>query len=734
MILESKLKIPKEEVHIIDKPEFEGLFEETALPCTVVKAMSGCGKTAVCAVAAQRHWKHVRWYTLDVTDNQEEAFLACMEAIWESVDGRAAGSEENIQLRLLELVRRAQQWNSGKIIHIVLDNLQVISSEEVLQMLSLLQQYIEGWVSFVLITNKGLPKFFLPLLVKGKGRIISEGQLKLSSEEVCSYFSGSGDLTEKVLKQITRDLCGWSFGIQCVAGYLCSTGQGGNLNWNRILQESFLSDYLDNILEDNCSKQVQSFLRQAAVFDTFSWEMCQQILPEQITRQAFEEVVSGLVFFCKVSDREDIWRCSKAFRIYLCRMLSDREKKELYKRAALWYQERKDFVRLSDYAIRGNQTHLLVIAIERFGMELLGRENQAVLGKMIDYLEKSNGLLSPEVSGVAAQYFYSQGDFQRMNEYLNAADSSFGKENKYSCYRSLYRALLKLEENPEKYEKQIRNSLFFLKESNERLPYLEASEKEKLEELMDREESKSKEVLQIRTFGAFEVTALKDGKQLAWRTRKGRELFAYLLDIGGKAVERRQLIEVLWQDEIPENAVAMLHNMIYNLRKELSAYSLETILTYENKRYRLSMDGMSCDFWNICRMAKLVEGKNTVSLKKEYKSFLKYWGSYLGDIDSSWVEGRRAYYDEIFKKGCWILAEQFTKENNYEIALALYQNILLLEPYSEKAVEKILVLYGEQKRWEKLKKCYQDFTEILEKDLGIVPGEEVLEAYHHYLY
>lgn len=93
------------------------------------------------------------------------------------------------------------------------------------------------------------------------------------------------------------------------------------------------------------------------------------------------------------------------------------------------------------------------------------------------------------------------------------------------------------------------------------------------------------------------------------------------MDIEGRAVERHQLIEMLWQDEIPANAVAMLHNMIYNIRKELSAYSMETILTYENKRYRLGMDRISCDLKNVQKIAALVEKKDIRQLKKNTKAF-----------------------------------------------------------------------------------------------------------------
>ena len=193
------------------------------------------------------------------------------------------------------------------------------------------------------------------------------------------------------------------------------------------------------------------------------------------------------------------------------------------------------------------------------------------------------------------------------------------------------------------------------------------------------------------------------------------------------------MIEVLWWDEIPEKAVALLHNMIYNIRKELSAYGLETILIYEKKRYRLCMEGIVCDFWRIRKIAGLVEQGNIDSLMAEYKSFLDYWGSYLEDIDSCWAEEKRRYYDEAYKKGCFMLAEQFTRDNNPETAIKLYRNVLLLEPYSERAVERMLLLYGEQREWEKVRQCYAEFKETLERDLGIVPGDEVMAAYHQYL-
>ena len=267
-----------------------------------------------------------------------------------------------------------------------------------------------------------------------------------------------------------------------------------------------------------------------------------------------------------------------------------------------------------------------------------------------------------------------------------------------------------------------------------RLPYLREMEQSVLDRIMAEEQmGEEKKKLQIYTFGSFRVIPEGEDRELTWRTRKGRELFAYLVNQEGRAVGRNNLMEVLWPEEIPVNAVAMLHNMLYNIRKELSAYCLEKIIFYEKKQYRISLDGLVCDFYPVRRMAELVEKKMLEELRKEYRCFLTYWGAYLEDIDNFWAERKRRYYDDIYIKGCWLLAERFTTEKDYETAAVFCKNILSLDPYSEKAVEKLLYLYGEKKEWEKMRQSFMAFEKLLKKDLGIIPGEGVLSVYHRYI-
>ncbi len=701
------------ERNIILKPGIAELLTISTVSYIVVRARSGFGKTSVITGIAEELRGAVGWYALGFPDNDIRHFSTGMEELWRML-GRKA--ERN---------------------YIILDGLQVITSEEVLQYIFFMHRVVEDNTTFIILTNGDVPKGFMSFLFQGEGLILTEDDLRLTPEEVCQHMAGDGELSWKILRKVTQDMYGWPLGIQCALDFLCERKwdiESEELPWRRILQETMLSQYLDEILWNTCSREIQIFLKNTSILNELSWEACQSVLPGQLTRRTFETVVAEKGFVRCISAEQGIFQYSKAFQAYLSRMLSDRERRENCRRAALWYYRREDFQKMTEYAVQGGQDDLLVMAAEQFGAALLCQEDQTVLGEIVTYLEGNMVLLPPGAAGIVAQYFYSQGNFAKMEEYLNAADSSFGKENQYGCYRSLYRALTRLEEDTAKYRKQIHNALFFLKESGLKLPFLREKDRSELDKIMAGERAGEEDKrLHVYTFGPFRVIPEGEDRGLAWRTRKGRELFAYLLDQEGSAVGRDNLMGVLWPEEIPVNAVAMLHNMVYNMRKELSAYCLEKIIFYEKKQYRLIMDNVVCDLYPIRRIAGLVEKKNMEELRREYRYFLTYWGAYLEDIDNFWVERSRRYYDDIYMRGCLMLAEQFTREKEYETAVTFCKNILSLDPYSEKTIEKLLFLYGERKEWERMRQCFRAFKELLWRDLGIAPGEEILTVYHRYM-
>lgn len=724
-----KTECPAVDEKILIPKDITSLFQKKKSSFTMVCAIQGYGKTVSLAAMAQKKREEVLWYSLDSSDNQVDLFCQRMFRLFMEKEVILSEIEKHREKFFSELLLFLKE--GAKKQFLIFDNVQEIENEKIFQMILRMHKETQEYLSIVLLTNRSIPKVFLPEVISGKMKVYREENLRIHMENISMESLKDLQVSTEQLQQIIQAWNGWPLGVCCCMQYYRkhSLKEG----WSVVLHQMFLEQYLDEYFWVECEVQQQELLKKVCVLQEFNWELCRAISGEDLAKKTYEKLLSERGFLLNALEKKGYYQICDAFRVYLQEMLSGKEKKDTYQKAVEWYCRQGELAKAAGYAVKGENVDFLLETLEKNGQELLEKQEIECVGKIVHCLEEQQVPFSPDAFGNAAQYYYAQGDYEKMDIYLNEADCSFGKENKFANYRSLYRALLKYWEDREKYAKQINHALFALKESKENMPYLEKAEQEILSAFDQKEKNFEEKSLCVQTFGSFSVSLCADRKELAWRTRKGKELFAYLLALDGKPVERRNLMELLWREEIPGNAVAMLHNMIYNIRKELSAYSLDGILCYENKKYFLKMEKISCDLSMINTLAAYVEKKNMTALYKNYEKFLTYWGGYLEDIDNYWIVERREYYEEIYKRGCWLLAEMFLKEKNDTVAVKLYENILLLEPYSEKTVEKILHIYGTQKKWEKVKRCYQEFRMILKKDLGIVPGKEVSQAYHYYL-
>lgn len=309
-------------------------------------------------------------------------------------------------------------------------------------------------------------------------------------------------------------------------------------------------------------------------------------------------------------------------------------------------------------------------------------------------------------------------------------------------YHSIFRSFL-MAQAGEKMGKEIYENLteYYMKHSNpsaaRRYAY-KARSKEWIELLNEESddilesEKKSEEhkYLSVSCFGKFCVKVLKDGKKISWRTRKAMELFAYLLDLEGKPVERRVLLEQLWPEDMPNNAVAMLHNMIYSIRKELSEYpELEGLIQYKNRQYYLDLSLVKSDLEEKKRICNLEEQGKVEELLKYKNQVVSFWGAYLEEIDGSWCMSRRAYFERAYGKVCRCLAGYAEKEKDYESATLLWRAYMEADKYSEEAVVGLLRVYGYLGERKQMKKVFDAAKKLFLEELGLELGSEVLQAY-----
>ena len=99
-----------------------------------------------------------------------------------------------------------------------------------------------------------------------------------------------------------------------------------------------------------------------------------------------------------------------------------------------------------------------------------------------------------------------------------------------------------------------------------------------------------------RTFGNFDL--LVDGKRVAFKRAKSKELMAYLIDRHGASVTRREAFAVLWEDRAYDLSMQkQLDVVIRSMRGTLSDYGVSEIFEMSAGVLCVHPEFISCDAW-----------------------------------------------------------------------------------------------------------------------------------------
>lgn len=233
----------------------------------------------------------------------------------------------------------------------------------------------------------------------------------------------------------------------------------------------------------------------------------------------------------------------------------------------------------------------------------------------------------------------------------------------------------------------------------------------------------------VQCFGKFTVYLGEKRQEMNWRTKKAAELFAYLYECQGAALKRDDLLKILWPDEYPNNAVAMLHNMLYNIRKELTPFGLQNLIEYTNRKYTMDVTLISSDFDMVQQVCQAVERKNIALLDENKTLFFTYWGTYLDSIENIWCSREKYYYEKCFLKGCDLLGTYLMKNGSWDDAVKVLQTGIEMDVYAENLAIKLMRCYTGSHDKKAGRRLYEHISSIYRSDLQINPSQDFVQAY-----
>lgn len=171
-------------------------------------------------------------------------------------------------------------------------------------------------------------------------------------------------------------------------------------------------------------------------------------------------------------------------------------------------------------------------------------------------------------------------------------------------------------------------------------------ERDCAEQLMDFAGYKSKKGY-VQTFGGLAIFPSHDrSKAVKLRTRKERELFAFLLDAGEQGVTKEQIYTAIWSESESKNIMGLIGVNLTQLKKDLAPLGIDSLILCSEKRYSISRRELVCDFELFQHMA---ENPEAAFEDRDAAILSLYSGQYLADFEAFWAAAKRIEYQKIYE-------------------------------------------------------------------------------------
>lgn len=352
----------------------------------------------------------------------------------------------------------------------------------------------------------------------------------------------------------------------------------------------------------------------------------------------------------------------------------------------------------------------------------------------LDEIGKASVVLHDYLLWISIYHLYREKRIQKANALILRLVNKYKVENTFTILINILNILI-TQENIEEGKEKLVSCFEHARERHLILPKWNPEDEKKITQILCDENQKIKRTqinyLNVYCLGGFTV---KSGTtEIKWRTKKARELFAFLFERQGKVCTKEMIIEALWPELPPGTSSTIFHTTLSYIRKGLSQDSMQEVILTKNRGYGLDMSRIKSDcriFLNICENVK----KHNFALFEGKENILKiYRGRYMEGLEFPWSEPTADYMERLYMEACEGLAVHEIERQDYNSAIYCLKAALELDPYVENLQAMLLKCYGELGNIGHAKQQYEKAKRIMKEDLNVEISEQVTEVYHEYI-
>lgn len=436
-----------------------GLTEQRKL--TLVSAPAGYGKTTLITSWLNSFSKSTQtiWLSLEKSDNDPARFLSYWATAWSRVSDFEAESFLELlgepqlppfQNILDEVINALARLEEPAIL--VLDDYHIITNPLIHEMLEYFLEHQPRNAHLVITTRSDPPFPLARLRARGQMTEVRASDLRFTEEEAGHFFNQSMQLVlkEEDIQSLEKRTEGWAVGLQLAALALKNIPDPQRFVETFRGSHRYVLDYLAEEIIRQQRDDVRKFLTQTSILERFNAEVCETLTGFPNSRDLLSELEQANLFLIPLDDDRVWYRYHHLFADFLRTELSKAETEKLYKKAALWYEQKDLLSEAVQYAIASGDLELLADVIDR-GLKqdtVWSGGNLTLYANWLETLPPQALQSRPALSLNASHILYLLGRFDLAEKQIDQAEQtletqpSLPEREQLLALASLYRGAI----------------------------------------------------------------------------------------------------------------------------------------------------------------------------------------------------------------------------------------------------------------------------------------------------
>lgn len=170
----------------------------------------------------------------------------------------------------------------------------------------------------------------------------------------------------------------------------------------------------------------------------------------------------------------------------------------------------------------------------------------------------------------------------------------------------------------------------------------------------------------IKNLGMFQIYQNDKRLEVKWRTKRTKELFAYIIQNHENTILKSKIIGMMWDHMSWKQASTQLYSTVYEIRKINKQANLPIKIVSQGELYNISIgESLKIESLQFKHAAqRLLEDKD-VKVERYFIEIERYQGDYFASLNYSWVFEERKILKELWLQLISKLLKHLTHYDTY---------------------------------------------------------------------